>query len=98
MRPIIPINFLSYQMEAGKNRAGSKLKRGRERKRKADKGSRRWSVGENQKWYGLRNDRWKRHLSFSNRRNKTSINEDINIFGGGLSFAGLLCRDFCSPL
>jgi hypothetical protein len=35
---IIQINFLLYKMEAGKNRAGSKQKRGRERKKRS-----RWS-------------------------------------------------------
>jgi hypothetical protein len=33
---------------------GNRRERGRERKREADYGNRRWSVGENQKWRGLR--------------------------------------------
>ncbi len=49
MMPIIQINFLSYKTEAGKNRVGSKQERTRERKREADYGSERRSVGENQK-------------------------------------------------
>jgi hypothetical protein len=36
MMPIMEINALLYKMEAGKNRAGSKQKRGGERKREAD--------------------------------------------------------------
>jgi hypothetical protein len=67
MIPIIQINFLLYKMKAGKNRVGSNWKRGRERKREADYGSERWSIGENHKQSGLINDRWKRHLSISNQ-------------------------------
>jgi len=36
MMPIIQINFLSYKMEAGRNRVGCEQKRVRERKREAD--------------------------------------------------------------
>jgi hypothetical protein len=57
-------------MEAGKNGVGSEWKRGRGRKREADKGSERQSLGENLKQRGLRNDGWKRHLSIYNERNK----------------------------
>ncbi len=60
MTPIIQINFLFYKAEAGKNRAGSKWKRGRERKKEADGGSEGRSIGENQKWCGLINDCWKK--------------------------------------
>ncbi len=49
-------------MEAGKNGVGSAQERGRERKRGADWASERRSIGENQKWRGLRNDCWKRLL------------------------------------
>jgi hypothetical protein len=56
-------------MELGKNRVGSKWKRGRERKREAGHGRERerQSLGENQKQRGLINDRWKRHLRISNK-------------------------------
>jgi hypothetical protein len=39
-------------MERGVNRRD----RERERKREADEGSERWSLGDNLKWRGLRND------------------------------------------
>ncbi len=40
---------------------------GREGEREADKRSEGWGLGENLKWRGLREDRWKRHLSISNK-------------------------------
>ncbi len=68
--PIIQINILLYKTEAGRNRAGSEWKRERKRKREADKGGERQSLGENLKWCGLRNDHRKRHLSISDQRSK----------------------------
>jgi hypothetical protein len=38
MMPIIQINFILYKMGVGKNRVGSKRKRGRDRKREGDYG------------------------------------------------------------
>jgi hypothetical protein len=54
-------------MEKGKNRMGSKLKRGREKKREADCRRERQSLRENLKWRGLRNDHWKRRLRILNK-------------------------------
>jgi hypothetical protein len=51
-------------MEAGKNRVGSKQKRGKERNR-LERERERWNIGENLKWHGLRNNPGKRHLSIS---------------------------------
>jgi len=52
--PFAQINFFLYKTEAGKNRVQNRKERGRGRKREADKGSRRQSIGENWKWCGLR--------------------------------------------
>ncbi len=68
--PIFQISLFLYQIKAGKNRVGSKQKRGGERKREADKGSERRSIGEKKKQRQLRNDRLKRYLSSSNQHNK----------------------------
>jgi len=46
-------------MEWGENR------REREREREADYGSEGQSIGDNQKWRGLRNDFWKGHPGIS---------------------------------
>ena len=54
-------------MEAGKNGVGSEWKRGRGRKREADKGSERQNLGDNIKWRGLRIDHRKRQPSLSNK-------------------------------
>ena len=54
MMPVVQINIILYQTETGKNRVGNRQERGRERKREADEGSERRSIGENQKWRGLR--------------------------------------------
>jgi hypothetical protein len=45
----------------------------------------------------MKSDRWKRHLSICQTEQiKHQSEGDINILGGSI-FAGLLCRDFCSP-
>jgi hypothetical protein len=70
MMLIIPINILLYKTAAGRNRVGSEWKRERKRKREADKGGERQSLGENLKERGLRNDHSKRYLSISDQRSK----------------------------
>jgi len=66
MMPIIQINFVLYKMEARKDGVGreQESRRERERKRETDRESEGWSIGDNCKWRGLRNDHWKRHPEY----------------------------------